>query len=281
MENSFGYIMVTDFYGYWNNIRTKGGPSYPPRMIKGMVSEADLREGTPTLFVKNYKSENSSRMERAPKVERVWKGSVHQIEQNPSDGKYYFRVEIEEEVMDRAKYEGYENGWYISRIDLAEKVPSTDLFSPPLFAKISTINDFNWFEIHVYYLLKMIGINSVHRIPRENNRGKADGFFRIGSLAVLYDATLESDFEKEKSEQIENYCGQMQRGRIDFDKVTEEFHSHEKQVWIITRGRNRLIREKGEVVVKEIPVSKLIEIYEARLHRFESERELEMNLRNI
>jgi len=41
-------------------------------------------------------------------------------------------------------------------------------------------------------------------------KGRPDGFFVFGKhLAVIYDCTLEKDFEKEKNQQIDNYVNQL------------------------------------------------------------------------
>lgn len=75
--------------------------------------------------------------------------------------------------------------------------------------QIENITDPIAFEDSVFNLLKIIGLNKIFQFDRENQAGKADGFFIIENLAVMYDCTLKSDYEAFKEEQIENYINQL------------------------------------------------------------------------
>lgn len=55
----------------------------------------------------------------------------------------------------------------------------------------------------------MIGLNKIFQFDRDNQAGKADGFFIIENLAVMYDCTLQKNFESFKEEQIENYINKL------------------------------------------------------------------------
>jgi hypothetical protein len=61
------------------------------------------------------------------------------------------------------------------------------------------------FEDLVFQLLKLIGINNICKIDREDQAGRADGFFVSKNLAVIYDCTLKTNLT-DKEEQINNYC---------------------------------------------------------------------------
>jgi len=100
-----------------------------------------------------------------------------------------------------------------------------------------------------------------------NQRGRADGFFIFNNLVVLFDMTLECDFESKKEEQIENFCSQLNRGKIEFNNRSFNILNHLKQVWIITRGPNnsRILKNIDTIIVKEVPIAKLFEIYRKRL----------------
>jgi hypothetical protein len=65
------------------------------------------------------------------------------------------------------------------------------------------------------------------------------------------------------------------------DNATEEFYTHQKQVWLITRGESRTIQRVNDIAVKEVHISDLIDIYEYRLRNMIGESELENELRNV
>ena len=108
-------------------------------------------------------------------------------------------------------------------------------------------------------------------------------FFKFGNLAVIYDCTLDArDFEEKKREQIINYCNRLKQGSIELSsEATEEFHTHHKQVWIITRGKSRRIKVVNDIVVKEVAVQDIMNVYQERLKNMLSDESLEIKLRNI
>lgn len=97
----------------------------------------------------------------------------------------------------------------------------------------------------------------------------------------MYDSTLESNFEESKEVQIGNYCSQLEPGSITYQENVIKFHNCQKQVWIITRGTLRIIKRVSGVIVKEVPVNKLIQIYKERLENNFNEDQLESKLRDI
>ena len=64
-------------------------------------------------------------------------------------------------------------------------------------------------------------------------------------------------------------------------KVTETFSDHEKQVWLITRNNSKIIRRMNDIAVKEVNIVELIDVYEYRLRKMMTERDLEKRLMNI
>ncbi|MCO6545268.1 MAG: hypothetical protein J6583_07050 [Gilliamella sp.] len=81
------------------------------------------------------------------------------------------------------------------------------------------------FEDSVFNLLKVIGLNKIFQFDRDNQAGKADGFFIIENLAVMYDCTLQKNFESFKEEQIENYINKLNpKAQLTFNikKMTVE-----------------------------------------------------------
>jgi hypothetical protein len=145
---------------------------------------------------------------------------------------------------------------------------STNTLFPPFFQQLLTTDDWEQFERYTHYLIKLLGIQNAYAFLHQNQAGKADGFFTIGNLAVLYDCTLAaSQIDERKRDQIVNYCNLMTGGRIEINPdVIEEFHQyHQRQVWIITRNKTQLLRSVNRIEVKEVAVQTLIALYENRL----------------
>ncbi|MCX8649489.1 hypothetical protein J3U21_08590 [Gilliamella sp. B2776] len=141
--------------------------------------------------------------------------------------------------------------------------------------QIKSITDPIAFEDSVFDLLKLIGLNKIFQFDRDCQAGKADGFFIIDNLAVMYDCTLKSDFESYKEEQIENYINKLnQKSQLTFNikKIdggitpkTMVLTGKNKQVWIVTKGESKEINDYDNVKVKEISIHDLCEIFKKRL----------------
>jgi hypothetical protein len=159
---------------------------------------------------------------------------------------------------------------------------SSDL-APSFFNKLASTNNWQEFEEHTHYLLKLLGIQTVYSFLGERQAGKADGFFKLGNLAVIYDCTLDRhNIEDSKGEQINNYCNRLKQGSIAISgKTTEEFYNHHKQVWIITQGSTRLIKLVNTIEVKEVAVQDIMSLYQERLTTPMSDQALEMRLRDL
>lgn len=130
-------------------------------------------------------------------------------------------------------------------------------------------------------MLKLIGINDIYKF--EKQKGHGDGFFKIRGLAVIYDCTLERNFEESKKQQIENFCLQLfNKNNIDIGKVSISIKDCQKEVWIITKGKTRIITRiittMDEVTVKEVSIYTLFELYSLRFKEISSEKELEEKL---
>jgi hypothetical protein len=155
---------------------------------------------------------------------------------------------------------------HIIKNNFEENNNNLDL-NPPFFSKLLYTQDWKEFEKYTYSLLKLLGINKIYSFLDQIQAGKADGFFKIGNLAVLYDCTLKiNNLEDNKYEQMNNYCNQLQQGSIYIsDKIKEEFINYNKQVWIITQGKSQHIKTINNVKVKIVSVKDLIKIYEEYL----------------
>ena len=128
-----------------------------------------------------------------------------------------------------------------------------------------------------------MGIQTAYKFLGERQAGKADGFFKFGNLAVLYDCTLDQNqIEEKKKEQIVNYCNRLKLGSIELSgNAIEEFHQAHKQVWIITRGTTRTIKQVNDISVKEISVIDLMTVYQERLEYPSTNEQLEFKLRTL
>ncbi|MEA5467550.1 hypothetical protein [Spirulina sp. 06S082] len=160
---------------------------------------------------------------------------------------------------------------------------SNSNLAPAFFTSLSSTTNWKEFERDTYYLLKLLGITLTYNFLNERQAGKADGFFKIGNLAVIYDCTLDrGNIEQNKSEQINNYCNRLKQGIIEISGIaTEEFYNHHKQVWIITQKQTRAIKVVNSIEVKEISVQDIMSLYQERLTMMLSEQALEMRLRNL
>ncbi|MGI0483610.1 hypothetical protein ACN4EE_22865 [Geminocystis sp. CENA526] len=165
---------------------------------------------------------------------------------------------------------------------IEENNNSLDL-NPPFFCKLVSTQNWQEFEKYTYSLLKLLGINKIYSFLGQIQAGKADGFFKIGNLAVIYDCTLRiSNIEQNKYEQINNYCNQLEQGSIHIsDKIKEEFINYNKQVWIITQGTSKHIKTINNIKIKEVSVKDLIKIYEEYLTNIDNYDSLEIRLYNL
>lgn len=267
--------MVTSFERHWNNIL--GNRTYYTRpMFRNGMSENKIKGGTGALFIKLKKGGSGA-------IEGCWIGKVFDFEKINRGGKdrFYFVVKIEKEIQCPAKYLDYTEGWYPDEgFNESEEVEK--ILDPKFFYELKTTLNWQQFEKYTYYLLRCLGIHTTHRFGLRKQRGKADGFFKFSNLAVLYDCTLEDDFEANKSTQIDNFCDQLQKGKIEYNSKSVGIKACTKNVWIITRtSQTRIIKEIDEVVVKEVPINKLIDLYRRRLESDIDDKGLEIELQNI
>jgi len=276
------YLMITRWDDHWDKIKRT---YYSTSMFREGMRKELIENNATTIFIKVNKKTN--------KAEKAWIGTVSDFDDKGE--KIYFSVNIEKEIhVDTIPKEFQEkpDGWYFigereifigEREILEENLPSEHLlFYPPFFYILIETRDWKIFEDYTYYLLKLIGINEIYKF--ENQKGEADGFFKIQNLAVIYDATLDVDFEKNKKTQIENYVNQLQKNPFTIPGKNIEIPINQctKEVWIITRGeKSKIIRIKDDIYVKEVSIYTLFDIFDLRLKKINNERELEEILRSI
>ena len=256
--------MVTHWKGHWDGLRG-GETSYTEGMLRNLKVD-EIREGIPTIFIRLDRKGGSP--------VRAWEGTISDVRVVEEEKKkIYFRVHLEREIPVPEKYAEYDSGWYVDREE-------DELLIPSFFRILKTTRDWKTFEEYTYHLLKLLGINNIVKL--EDQSGKADGFFRIGNLAVIYDCTLDPQFEERKEAQMNNYCNQLKRGVLRYRDIEWSVAACEKRVWIITRGTRRTIKRYDSILVKEVPVDTLIEVYFKRLEgKVLTEDQLVEMLRNL
>lgn len=270
------YIMVTNWEDHWNNLRDSS-THFTTRMLKGNMNEFKLKDNTKTIFIKINKE---TRL-----IENAWIGKVTKISEGTrKDGKrcIYFRVIIKDKITCPNKYSNYSEGWYVDEEETEGEIYKECIFDPSFFSELKMTNDWRTFEEYTYYLIRCLGVHISHRFGFKKQKGKADGFFKFRNFAVLYDCTLDLNFEKSKNTQIENFCDQMKKGIIEYNRKRINISNCNKKVWIITRTRNtRLIKEIDEIDVKEVSIEKIIELYRKRIKEDIDENIFEEELRSI
>ena len=141
--------------------------------------------------------------------------------------------------------------------------------------KAININKCDDFEDGVYLILKLMGIHKLFQFDRNSQAGKADGFFILENMAIMYDCTLHQNFVTFKEEQIENYINKLnQKSQITFDvqKIdgstapkTLQISGKTKQVWIITKGESKELRDFDNIKIKEVSIYDLINTLAKRI----------------
>lgn len=266
--------MVTNWVVHWDN--PNNDPYYSLSTLKGRMSKNKLIENTPTLFINRNKF--------TKEIEGAWEGTVSDFTfDKDKRGKdiIRFKYKLEKSLVCPPEYATYAEGWHLDEGN-SSKTVGVDVqveVMPPFFKTVIETDDWNEFEGLCYKLLKLLGIHEIYTF--EKQRGKPDGFFKIGSLAVVYDATLETGFETSKKEQIRNYCNQLESGFLEYQDGTVNVRDCSKAVWIITQGKSRRITKVDNVSVKEITVLDLIRVYLERIERNLDEEQLVNSLETL
>lgn len=131
------------------------------------------------------------------------------------------------------------------------------------------------FEDATFILLRCLGVHRLYQYDRKAQAGKADGFFIVGNLAVMYDCTLRDDFMEYKKDQIENYVHKVSQYQLTIpiknsdggsgSKVLD-IKGKTKHVWVITRNRTRELNDYDDVKVKEVSIQDLLKVLATRLY---------------
>ena len=252
------YLMVTTFEKHWDKV---GGKAYfTLGTMKDGLRRDNLVENAATIFV------NKNNTTQA--VEGCWTGTVSGF--TPWKDKHERESMKFEFVLDRAVdcpvvYRDRTAGWYLinSPESIIPEKHEDMQFDPPFFGRLTTTTSPAEFESYTLWLLKLLGIHEIHTYTDQSGRG--DGFFKLGSLAVIYDCTLRQNYATIKRDQINNYCGQLKGGFLEYDTGTVDVRNCQKQVWIVTRESSKTIRKFEDVVVREKSVRDLVRIHRRRI----------------
>ena len=114
------------------------------------------------------------------------------------------------------------------------------------------------FEDYTNIILKML-VTEIYPIPQQNQAGMFDGLFKIKNLEVIYDCTVSSNYEDYKREQIHNYAAKLEQTSLTVNgKEISLSKNSDKQIWIITKGSTKKIKEINDIRVKEVDIHSLI-----------------------
>jgi hypothetical protein len=268
--------MVTNWNNHWDNLKDNS-TYFTNGMLKGNMKKSNLKDNTTTIFIKRNKDTR--------KFEKTWIGRVNNFREGydrKNRNCIYFTVEIDNIIQCPEEYMGRSEGWYLETEGLNRDISIENKFDPQFFKELMATNNWQIFEEYTYYLIKCLGIHTSCRFGFKEQKGKADGFFKFGNLAVLYDCTLDSNYENSKDIQIKNFCNQLKESTIDYNHKKINIINCNKNVWIITRNReSKLIMLFDEINIKEISIEKIIEVYRKRIIENLDDRELEQELRKL
>ncbi|ATL48930.1 hypothetical protein COR50_18130 [Chitinophaga caeni] len=186
------YVMVTDFKNHWEEIKRSSFPKSftHPLILRQPLSKAAVR----TLFIKREKQ----------KVIGCSIGYSSKFTWGKNGSNFtliHFFVTDLQPFPILNEYKNLKIGWHLNKM-----YPDfNDHLIPCFLAEMGETEDWRLFELYCHYLLKLIGVNSLHPFPTVRNKGKADGEFFLGDLYVLYDATVNNNFREDKKEQIAKY----------------------------------------------------------------------------
>ncbi len=151
-----------------------------------------------------------------------------------------------------------------------------------LLGKTETVRDHAEFEDLVFVILRLLGIHKLYQYKRINAAGRADGFFIVGNLSIIYDCTLRQDFSDYKGDQIKNYIHQISKDIFTITKSNNIEYaikiSEYRQVWIITneintKRKSRALKNFNNIWIKEVSVQSLIRLFAKRLNSANFEEE--------
>ncbi len=268
MNYNHSYVFVTDKKWLWINA-TKA--YYPTFMLKNSITTEFFvnSKGRTTIFVKIDKN--------GGKVQEVHEGRIAKIELR--DDKIHFEYDSLKPISKDKYFAFNKSGCYLDTNNYSQ-MQKESRYQKELKLLLELTNNEN-FENKVHELIYQFHVD-LRIVPRKEQAGKSDGFFKINRLNVLYDATLQGNFETFKATQIDNFVSQMKKRYIDFGK--ERFSldvESEKQVWIVTKNHDQHIRTEDGIKIRAVSVSYLYNLLERFNSNFPSNEEQSKLLSNL
>lgn len=183
--------------------------------------------------------------------------------------------EIEEIAMHlngRSSYPEKETAQYAAATEtiVAKKevaVNTLTLTEPGFFTLLTEAKDPSEFERYCFYLLRLIGIHEIHR-PLNFAGADAHGFFKFGSLSVVYATTLVPAVLQDNPLIIEHYLNLLRKEKMRLANTSYTIKDTQKQVWLLCNAGHEVqhLRTDDGIKLKVVPVSILINLYRARLN---------------
>jgi hypothetical protein len=261
--------MVTHFENHWDNVDES---KYPLNFIaKEVLEKIEPKKEYETVFIKISADKK--------KLVKTWRGKIEIIDKNKNVS---FKIKnLKETVFDKKSFLNWNRpGWY----ELNGKNEEYEVVKF-LENKLMNENNYHKFENEVSNLLKLMGINNICVFEPNNQAGKADGFFSVSGLSVIYDATLNENLEY-KNEQIKNYIRKIeQESEIECKNIKFKIFE-DKEIWLITKQESKIIDRKSigayEIRVKIVNVLDLLKILKEKLKKVSfTEKELKAKLVRI
>lgn len=250
----FQYVMATQWDRHWDDLSYWNSSTlFTLPLIYDGLEEGPWADEVDTLFIKLTKGKS---------FEKSWVGKAKNFRTDSNKGKPAIRFDVSDlkEVDCPGEFKNCPLGWRLNN-----PADNCNHLMPGFFSEMATC-DWTAFENSCFHLLRLLGIHEIHQFLQDDNRGKADGFFKIGTLSVLFDATLEADFDRLKETQLSNYVNQLKVDKFNIKEHSYTLNEGNKEVWIITRKDNaRTLRIEDHIKIREIPYTKLIAIYLRRL----------------
>ena len=271
----FQYVMVTNWDAHWDHLQKWNNSTlFTATFISHPLSMPPWPEQADTLFIKLNKDNL---------FEKSWIGKSKNFRKDLYKGRDAIRFDVSDlrPVDCPPEYKDITIGWHANKFNEDTSISEKSYLLPPFISDMETC-PWQTFELYCSFLLRLLGLHDLHAISPKANGGKPDGFFKFHILAVIYDASLHPDFTDKKGQQIENYISQLKKERIHLDGYTYTITDLQKQVWIITRGREvRTLRIEDHIKVKEIPYHRLVDLYLQRVEGQVTAMELADLLKDI
>lgn len=249
MNSNHSYVFVTEWTGLWIG-NTKS--SYPEGMLYDGIKITNLLNlvGKNVVFVKIDKDSRE--------VQAVHEGRIAKVELQ--DKKVYFEYDALQLIPSDKYLEFNKSGCYLNPNNYSPTREDNEYQKRR--DTLLQLTKHEIFEDSVHKLMYQFHVD-LRIIPRNDQAGKSDGFFKLSNLNVFYDATLRENFEISKDEQMYNFLCHLKRGYFDFRKERFTFDSEsDKQVWIITKDCDKHIRTEDGIKIRAVSVTHLCNLLE-------------------